>query len=517
MKNILTRREAQPDPPPLSKRRSRIGEISTGWVRDLSHGLRTFRKTFWPTTPLYAGTAISYELARSLYRNDNRKSNLGAGFCRRIINANVDFMELPYSATGDEIIDEFLNKGISVYWRAEIEQTFRDATRDAETVLRVRRHDPENPLVSPEEWEICYLEVVSPERAAIYYQQQGDKSEIEVAYVRHEVDVIESRARGNGASLSQPRVRQHVIIEEITPETFRYWDETEGKWLDELQQPNSWGFVPLVEVCNEYDTALQGGQSDFESPLPFILAFHDVLAQSLVAHKAHSIPKAKFKVNDVNTFLASNWPDSFEKDENNQPILGTFDGQISWKGTEVLFLQTEEDVDFLQAESALGDSKTLLDFLLHCIAISSETPRSIMMDQTAQDADEMIPFSKKINRKRGYFAPAIQMVCKMVLAINHMEPTRVPLHWDEITPEIALKKSQALQQDVISLEVAASRQIASDRTVRETLRRSLPAMKSSAQEATDAKKNVQPPAPATSPGSSSGSDSGNKKVSGNQN
>jgi hypothetical protein len=140
------------------------------------------------------------------------------------------------------------------------------------------------------------------------------------------------------------------------------------------------------------------------------------------------------------------------------------------------------------------------------------------MDQTAQDADEMIPFSKKINRKRGYFNSPIQILCKMVLSINLMEPIRVPLTWDEINPDIALKKAQVLQQDVMSLEVAATRQVVSDRTMREHLRSSIPSMRSPAQEATDAKKNVElPQAGATSTGSSSGSDSGNKKVPGNAN
>jgi hypothetical protein len=109
----------------------------------------------------------------------------------------------------------------------------------------------------------------------------------------------------------------------------------------------------------------------FESALPFIMAFHDVMGQTLDAHKAHSIPKAKFRVHDMMSFIASNWPDAFDRDENGQPIMDTFNGNISWKGTEILFMDAEEDVDFLQAQSNIGDSKTLLDFLLdlHCYLV----------------------------------------------------------------------------------------------------------------------------------------------------
>jgi hypothetical protein len=505
---LLTKRSATPLPPLAEPRKTLVGEITTTWARTFSNGIRSFRRNFWPSAPTYAGTTISYELARKLYRNDKKDANLGSGFYRRIVNSVGDFMDLPLAASGDEITDEFLNKCMGVYWRSQLQQMIRDTVRDADTIVRIRRHDPDNALVSAEEWESCFLEVIAPERVAIYYKTGGDAHEIEVAYVRHEIDEVIERATDTGASLRQPQVSQHVIIEEITPSRFRYFDETDGEWRDDLEQPNSWGFVPLVEACNEYDSALEGGQSDLEAPLPFIMAFHDVLSQALTAHKAHSIPKAKFKVNDMLSFIASNWPDSFEQDEMGQPKMETFNGQVSWKGTEVLFMSTEEDVDFLQAQSALGDSKTLLDFLLTCIEITSETPKSVLMAQTAQDADEMIPFAAKINRKRGYFMQPIQMICKMVLVINHMEPIRIPLSWGEITPDIALKKAQALEQEVMSLEVLATREVVSDRTIRETLRPSIPAMKSPQAEAADAKNNVVPPAPATSANAIKGSDSG---------
>jgi hypothetical protein len=64
--------------------------------------------------------------------------------------------------TGDEIVDEFLNRGIT-FTGGELVQMIRDSMRDGDTVLRVRRHDPENKLVSADEWESCYLEIVPPE------------------------------------------------------------------------------------------------------------------------------------------------------------------------------------------------------------------------------------------------------------------------------------------------------------------------------------------------------------------
>jgi hypothetical protein len=522
---LLSRRDnTSVEVPPLARpKRKRIGEISTAWASEFVSGIR--KSGLWPRPVQYVSgsTKLTYAKAREIYRNDG-DMNLGTGFGKRIVNAQVDFIDLPMSATGDEVVDEFLNRGIHVFWTGELQQMFRDSLRDAETVVRVRRYDQNNPLISADEWESCYLEVVPPETVAIFYREDGtDNREIEAAYVRHEISHIKQRATDTGAVLRQPEVVGQVVIEEITPEKYRYYNETEGRWMGELESANPWNFVPFLQVSNEYEATLQGGQSEYEQPLPFMGAFHDVMSQSLVAHKSHSIPKVKFKVNDMMTFLANNWPDAFELDSTGRPDINSFNGQISWKGTEILFFDAEnEDADLLQVTSALGDSKTLLDFLLTCIAISSETPKSLLMDQTAQDADEMVPWAAKINRKRKSYQPYIQQICKMVLAINFMDPVRVPLSWEEITPDQALKKAQALQQDVMSYEVLATRQVISDGTIRKQLRRGIPAMQPGTQEAADAKKNVSlnltpGGTGATSTGSVKGTDSGNSKQPGNQN
>lgn len=515
---LLTKREHPAAPPLARKPKTLVGEISTAWARTWDSAFGRIRRTLWPSVPAYGGTVLSYESARAYYRNDQAKSSLGAGFARRIINSVADFMELPRPDSGDEVVDEFLNKCMTTFWNGKLYEAFRDVARDGDTVLRLRRHDMNNPLVSAEEWESCYLEVIPPESCAIYYKEGGDALEIDVAYVRHTFIEREDNPQDLGRVLRAPTVREHNIIEEITAQQYRYWDETAGKWRDDLQAENSWGFVPLLEMHNEFDSTLGGGHSDLEPVLPFIQAFHDVMAQALTAHKAHAIPKAKFKVNDVMQFIASNWPDAFQHDANGQPMLETFNGEISWKGTEILFFGPEEDGGYMEVKSALGDSKTLLDFLLTCISIASETPKTILMNASAQDADEMVPFSKKINRKRAMIAEYVQVLCKMVLAVNHMEPVRVPLVWGEITPDLALKKAQTLQQEVMSTEVMATRQVISDATVRRHLAPFITGMKPGSQEAQDAKKNVIPASGApTSTQAVSGADSGNKKVPGNAN
>jgi hypothetical protein len=102
----------------------------------------------------------------------------------------------------------------------------------------------------------------------------------------------------------------------------------------------------------------------------------------------------------------------------------------------------------------------------------------------------------------------------MVQAINHMEPIVVPLVWDDITPDIALKNAQVLEQGVMSAEVLATRQVISDDTRFVSHISSVHSWNEvcySGSQA-DAKNNVVPAMPATSTSSTvTGADPGTRK------
>jgi hypothetical protein len=140
---------------------------------------------------------------------------------------------------------------------------------------------------------------------------------------------IRRRARTRSA---RHRRQEHQIIEVITPDRVRFFDLTDNKELVSWGGRNTFGFVNLWEVYNEYDVTLGGGQSDLEPIVPFIRAFHDVLLQTLQAHKYHSTPKLKFKLKDVGTFLRNNFPEVL--DDSGKITPGA---SIKWAGREVLF------------------------------------------------------------------------------------------------------------------------------------------------------------------------------------
>lgn len=478
-----------------------VSEISSAWstgiipvwgpfsFTGLRSNFRVATSKYWGATPAYENTIINYDLARQIYRNDGTDSNLGALFGRPIVDLQVEFMGIPNASTENETIDDLLNDCLHIYWADEINQIFRDAIRDSKTVVRIRRPSLDDPLMTATDREHCVLELIVPERVLIE-RDPFNKSVIKSAVITHDIVMQDEPFDWEVGAL--PVEREHQVLEIITPIDIRFFDKTDMKELTDLSTLNDWGFVPLIEIYNEWDTSLQGGQSDLEPVYPFIRAFHDVLAQSLQAHKYHSIPKVKFQITDVAQFIKNNFPEA----------LDTSTGQIkpqttiSWRGKETIFLQADEDAGFLEARSVLGDSKTLLEFLLDCVSIASETPKWAFMvvDQGASDQAQnarTVPFAKKIKRKRINYTRPIQDLLKMYLKILGIAPIRAKITWEAQQAQELVTETQALQQLIMGLEVAAQRGIISDTTYREMLRQFVPVMKSPEQEAEDAKSNVQ--------------------------
>ena len=493
-----------------------IPEWSFTPLSGLRSGFQILATRFWGSQPAYDNTIVNYDHCRPLYRNDGDTSNLGAGFCKPIIDLTVDFIGVPTASTDDETTTDFLNKCLHDYWGSEIKQVFRNSMRDSKTIMRLRLPDINNPLVSMEERTYGVLETVDPERVAIQYRP-GNKEIIDVAYITRRVLMIQQP--GDVISGMFPQEREHLIIEVITPENFRYFDKTENRWMTEFDQDNAFGVVPLVEVWNEYDSSLSGGQSDLESVYPFVMALHDCMAQSLQAHKYHSTPKIKFKLHEVASFVRNNFPEAW--DETTGRLLPN--SSISWDSKSVVFLQVDEEADFIEAKSVLNDSRELMEFLIDCISVASETPRWAFMliePGSANQANnaQTLPFIKKVERKRIQFAKSLQKILKLIEYYNGMSIQCPTITWDTSHPEQLATWAQAFQFFVMSLEVMAQRQIISDQTYREIVSQYLPQMENPAQEALDAKKNfdalaaqTQPPTNSPPSGNRSSNGSGDKK------
>ena len=437
---------------------------------------------FWATHhPANEGSEVNYDVCRSYYRNDG-ETGLGGGFAKPIVDLQVAFMGLPRATVESEGNTQFLNECLQLYWVDVIQQMFRDTIRDSKCIVRMNRPDVLDMLMTLDEAEHCEIEVIPPELVDIE-RDPRNKRVISRAVVHHRMKFVTDP--GSIENGRDPIVEVHDVLEYITPQNYTFFDQTTSKWLPEMAATNQQGIVPLLEVHNEWDASLQGGTSDLETVIPFIRAFHEVLTQGLQAHSYHSTPKVVMKLQDIAPFIKNNMPGAVD------PITGEIKSgsEIPWRGRELLILQTGEEVSFLEATSILGDSKVLLEFLIDCICIASQTPEWAFMrvDSGSANSDrnaQTVPFIKKVDRKRRNYVKPVQELLKMAMVFNGLVPERATISWETVRADDEVVFMQAFQQLVMALEVARERGEISDETYQSMIRRFVPVMKSNAQEFT---------------------------------
>jgi hypothetical protein len=477
------------------------GSVGGWWVGATSALRSLFTWTVFGAPTAYK-TTVDFNKARALYRNSDETVSLGGGFVRPIVDLAVEYVGLPYVTSDNGDRDTFINDAIHKFWADKIQECFRDSMRDSKTVIRFRQPNLQNKLATEDDRIHGKIDVIPPDTVDMTYDPT-DPDLVIRAIVHHWIDWDE-RTQEEILRGQAPRIKEHHIIEVCTPEEYRWYDKTENEELTSWRSSNLYGFVPFIEIFNEFDAALGGGQSDIEPVYPFIQAFHDVLQQTLMAHKYHATPKAKFKVKDVQSFLRNNFPDVL--DEGGKVKSGA---TIPWQGREILFMNIDEDLMFVEAQNGIDASKTLLDFLIDCISITAETPRwALLKESKVNNTDASVqPFEKKIERKRVMFQPFIQILCKMVLAARGQTPDIPRITWPVIRIESLVNKGQAIQQLIMGFDAAAAHEWIADETVVQILASIFPEMNAPEIERRLAASNVvpAPPEPAAIPASTNGS------------
>lgn len=465
----------------------------TGMSESLRSTFNALQKTLFPTprTPVMRKTTIDLDQARALYFNTNSNFSNGAHVCKPIIDVTADFMGLPSYNTGDENIDAILRDCVMRYWKSQLWEIYKLTMRDADCWVRIRGM-PVNMLTTEQEMQRVHLEPIVTERVTpIYDPFTMELIEVQVnnvVFVPDESDnqVITTTNLQNGFIPGSRRSgRDHEIIEVISADEFRYFDITDGLELENLRTTNEWGFVNFVQFFNEYDSALEGGVSDLENVFPFIPALHDVMVQSRAANKLHAVPKVKFKISDIMTFITNNFPTAIDSN-------GNFTGQIEWSGKEILFMETpDEDAEFLEVKSSLGDSISLMEFIIDCIAIASERPEWAFMRNRSGETQsstnpQTLPFKKLITRKRENAEEPLMMIGKMALAAYGFPPLRAEISWPEVEAADLVARADALSRATAAAEIANRANVISRRTYRQTIRPFYPAMKENDAEEQDA-------------------------------
>lgn len=460
-------------------------EMKTRAYAGLRNNLDVIKGGFYqaPSTDILRNTQIDYTQARALYYNTNPRLSNGAIFARPIVDGIADHIGLPIVTLQDESTDQLVSHWINDRWQQQLWEMYRNSLRDTKAWVRLRQPFP-GPLLAADEGEDVTLEILDAENVTPYYNpitKQLSRVEIALSVYIEEAPFTPGFVAATGARVYG---REHNIIEIITPEEYMYYDKTTGRVMEEFTTNNSWGFVPMIEVFNDFDSTLNGGSSELENPYPFFQAFHDLLIQTRSAHGYHSDPKVKFKLDDVMNFLRNNFADSFDAE-------GKFSGNVSWKGRDVYFMESDEDIGFIQATLNTNDSVALMEFVIDCICMSAEITEAVLFrakSATAGETDELFRFKKKIERKRHNYSEAIQQIVKMALVISTGQVQKVPsVSWLPMQTADLVSEGTAMNQIITAAEVANRAGAISLSTYRGKIRMFFPHMKDDAAEAAQVK------------------------------
>lgn len=463
--------------------RQKLKEMNSVTLSSLRQNAGILRAGFMqsPSTSVLRDTSVNYDKVRNIYYNRDASVSNGAFFARSIVDGTADHIGLPNVSMKDDNLDRLVNGWIKNRWQGQMWELYRNAMRDTKVWIRLRRPLP-TPFMADDEDNDVILEIVDAEAVVPYYNPATkllERVEIASTVFIEDAPWNQSMVSSTGA---RAYGREHKILEIITADQFLYYDQTDGQYLDQFALNNNWGFVPLLEIFNDYDTALDGGICEFETAYPFIQAFHDLIVQTRTSHAYHADPKVKFKLDDVMSFFRNNFPDSIDAD-------GKFTGTVSWKGRDVYFMESAEDVDFIEASLNTNESVNLAEFILDCICIAGEVTESVLFRSqmaSAGEANELFRFKKKVERKRNNFSEYLQVMIKMALRISTGKVVRVPeLTWDAIQVSDLVTEAQALNQWVTGAEVVNRAGVISKTTYRESARRFFPNMKDDAAEEAD--------------------------------
>ncbi len=403
---------------------------------------------------------VDYTKARALYDNTDDKYKLGAGFAKPVINNTVGFMGVPRfkseDETAQEILDSFFGANTS-----RMMQVHRNVLRDGDWFVWVTREENYEKALYPEQQARLAFNMLPPEQiiSIITDPLTGRVKEYLLNAVHEWLDEQDNpkKALVNQRLSADKRIIR--ITGDIPPGLEGY-----------IEENNPWGFIPIVHFKNEGDETRKYGQSDLEPIEPFLKAYHDVMLHALQGSKMHSTPRLKFKIKDLAGFLRNNFGITDPYAFSNQG------GTISLDGHEFFLFSDDEDAEFIEVKSAIGDATELLKFLFYCVVDASETPEfafGVHTPSSLSSVKEQMPILvRKVARKREQFTDSWQRLARIVLAMTALSGGEkagtyaTVLDWDEVDPrdekeyaeileKVTAALKNALEAEIISINAAA--------------------------------------------------------------
>lgn len=397
---------------------------------------------------------VNYDLARALYRNTEDRYKLGAAFARPVVNSTAGFVGAPHFSHRDREADGALEE-FAAAEASRLIRAVRNAVRDGDVFVRVvHERDPLTPdqqrfglRLLPPEWVTPILDPLTGalQEVIIRYPVEQRDRDGRVQGTYHVIETLRRDARILEADGRAPaEVRERLARE---------------------PRENVWGLIPVVHIRNEPEEYATWGASDLEPLEPFLRAYHDVMLYAVQGARMFARPKVRFTLQDVDAFLERNFtPEEIQS------------GRLRFDTREVFLLQDGEEVAFITADTGLSAITTLLKFLFFCIVDVSETPEfafgTAVSSSKASVSEQMVPFARKIRRKRGQLEEPMQELAGIYLAMwarvnsRKLDTYRASIGWEEIQPrddrELAQTVAtlvggltQAVDAGLMSLDAAA--------------------------------------------------------------
>lgn len=443
-----------------------------GWVKRIAGEIAKLRITIkigtGGTTYKLDSSRVDAALARSLYDNNNDKYKLGAAFCRRIINAKWGFMGVPKFRSDDPdaqlVLDAFCQNNVS-----RMSLTHKKALIEGDCIVWITNEEVDSALYPESTSNLVYNIIPFEELKGIVRNpitRQPSQYRFESETVWYD----------DAANEKKTKISQIVTAEKRTI-------KQDGDKITDLEDEitNVWGFIPIIHFKNEEDPTREYGQSELEPVEPFIKAYHDLLLSAIEGSKMHSTPRLYLKLKDVAAFLQNNFgvddPKKFVQEEKTVDI----------DGKELLILQNEEDVGFVEIKSPSGGVETLLKFLFYCIVDVSEVPEFIFGVHTpsalSSVKEQMPVFDRTITRKRQNVTDSWKRLARIVLAMTAQATGKkfstyaVDLEWEEIDPRDEKEFADTLKAFTEALNQAIEGKFCSAEAAAAFLQKYVPTMR----------------------------------------
>lgn len=399
----------------------------------------------WNVPYVLNSSRVDYDLARQLYKNTHDDYKLGAGFAKPIINTQFGFMGTPQLQCKDEeaqgILDEHIKR-----WASRMQRTHQCTLRDGDCFVMLANVEVDDPLFPDEDNRVDFI-IIPPE------QIPDDGIEIDPITRRPTAYTIQVRAKWDQGR-REYKVTQRILADSVTVEV--EGDAPPG--LVSEERPNPWGFIPIIHFRNEPEESELYGSSELEPVEPYLKAYHDVMLHAMQGSKMHSTPRLKLKLKDAKLFLQNNFPEALKAVQRGEQA------KLDLQGHELLIFTSEEDADFIEAQSSIGDAEALLKLIFYCIIDVSEVPEYCFgthMPSSYASAKEQTPvLIRRIAKKREMVTENWQTLGRMLLVMHskmtgkRFDNYEVGITWDAVLERDEKEYADNLKTIVDALSMA---------------------------------------------------------------